>query len=455
MVRRYGPLSELQVEILRWVEQGCPARDDTTASYKTTVYALANRGLVTVDRRRRAWSATMTEAGWHYLAHGTYPPVVDTPRSGKATRAPSTARKSVPSATADTPAVSVESMLRELADAEGTLTVEDPSESVRAAYRRAISRAITGGVVPDGFVLRHSGRDHGPLRIRLVPRSQVPHSLPAVPVPHTLSDGAELVRMLQRQPHLLDVSDHTRLRALLIAQAIADECGRRGYPVGLRDEQDPSFAITVGEDRFGVVICEEWEQGEAPEPEKLAAAKYDWQRIPLSVRSVRSGRLRLDLQTESGTRGWADRTRWTLEQKLPHLFAEIATRAADLVRARTRREEERVRRRAEWDDAIHRARQGYVDQFNRDRLREQLARSAEAEAIRSYCTRLQVLADEINDVDRRTPITQWVRWATDQADRLDPVNNLEELGFVVPGDISARDLAPYMPRWLSPYHPPS
>lgn len=131
MVRRYGPLSELQVEILRWVEQGCPARDDTTASYKTTVYALANRGLVTVDRRRRAWSATMTEAGWHYLAHGTYPPVVDTPRSGKATRAPSTARKSVPSATADTPAVSVESMLRELADAEGTLTVEDPSESVR------------------------------------------------------------------------------------------------------------------------------------------------------------------------------------------------------------------------------------------------------------------------------------------------------------------------------------
>lgn len=455
MVRRYGPLSELQVEILRWVEQGCPARDDATASYKTTVYALATRGLVTVDRRRRAWSATVTEAGRHYLAHGTYPPVIDTPRSGKATRAPSTARNSVPSLTADAPAVSVESLLQDLTEAGGTLTVEDPSESVRSAYRRAISRAITDGAVPDGFVLRHSGRDRGRLRIRLVPRSHIPPSLPAVPVPHRLSDSSELVRMLQRQPQLLDVSEHTRLRALLIAQAIADECERRGYPIGLRDEQDPSFAITVGEDHFGVVISEEWEQGEAPEPEKLAAAKYDWQRIPLSVRSVRSGRLRLDLQTESGTRGWADRTRWTLDQKLPHLFAEIATRAADLVRARTRREEERVRRRAEWDDAIHRARQDYVDQFNRGRLRDQLARSAEAEAIRAYCARLQVLADGIDDVDRCARITQWIRWATDQADRLDPVGNLEDLGFVVPGDISPRDFAPYMPRWLSPYHPPS
>ncbi|PND50069.1 hypothetical protein CQZ88_21325 [Rhodococcus sp. ENV425] len=288
-----------------------------------------------------------------------------------------------------------------------------------------------------------------------MPRSHTPPSLPAVPVPHTLSGSADLIRMLLKQPRLLDVSEPIRPRALLIVQAIADECERRGYPVGLRDDQDPSFAITVGEDRFGVVISEEWEQGEAPEPEKLAAAKYDWQRIPLGVRSVRSGRLRLDLQTESGTRGWADRTRWTLEQKLPHLFAEVATRAADLVRARTRREEERLRRRAEWDDAIHRARQDYVDQFNRDRLRDQLARSAEAEAIRAYCARLQVLADSLEDVDRHTRITQWIRWATDQADRLDPVGNSEELGFVVPGDISARDLAPYMPRWLSPYHPSS
>lgn len=453
MVRRYGPLSELQREILRWVEQGCPARDDATASYKSTVYALANRGLVTVDRRRYSWSATVTDAGRHYLAHGTYPPVADKRGSRKVAPAaapPSSARPSTP----EEPEISVESLLQDLADAGGTLTVENPSESLRAAYRRAISRAITSAAVPDGFVLRHSGRDRGPLRIRLVPRSQIPPPLPAVPVPQILSDDSELVRMLQTHPQVLDVSERTRSRALLIVQAIADECERRGYRVGLCDEPVPSFAITVGKDRFGVVISEEWEQGEVPEPEKLAAAKYDWQRIPLSVRPVRSGRLRLDLQTASGHQGWADRTRWTLEQKLPHLFAEIERRAADLVQDRICREEERLRRRGEWDDAIQHARQRYIDRLNRDRLHDQLTRSAEAEAIRAYCARLQVRADGLDDADLCARITQWIRWATAQADRIDPVGNLEELTVVVPRDIASRDLVPYVPRGLSPYHPP-
>lgn len=456
--RRYAPLSEYQVEILRWVEQGCPARDDETASYKTTVYALANRGLVIVTRRRHAWSATVTDAGRHYLDHGIYPATVDKPKPQKPLPAGPTPRDPAPPAGAEEPAVSVESLMQAVTDASGTLTVEDPPEPVRAAYRRAISRAITGGSVPDGFVLRHSGRDRGTLRIRLVPKSQLAPSaasLPAIPVSQVLTGTCELVRALQTQPQLLDVSEQTRPRALLIAQAIADECELRGYGVGLRDDQDPSFAVTVDEDRFGVVISEEWEQGEAPEPEKLAAAKYDWQRIPVSVRPVRSGRLRLDLQIGSAARGWADRTRWTLEQKLPHLFAEIAERATDLARARARQEEERRRRRTEWDEAIPRARQAHLDQLNRDRLRDHLTRSAEADAIRAYCARLQALAEGIEDVDQLDRITEWLRWAADQADRIDPVGRLDELVYLVPSDISPRDIAPYMPRGLNPYHPPS
>ena len=73
MARRYQPLSARQVEILRWVADGCPDGVWKDFTYKHTAYALAERGLVTVDRRRDSWSAQITAAGRHYLQHGTYP----------------------------------------------------------------------------------------------------------------------------------------------------------------------------------------------------------------------------------------------------------------------------------------------------------------------------------------------------------------------------------------------
>ncbi|WKK14881.1 hypothetical protein QYN14_26680 (plasmid) [Rhodococcus ruber] len=91
------------------------------------MYNLANRGLATVDRRRRAWSAVETEAGRHFSRPWHL----------------SAGRRPVGSRQGDT------------CDAEGTLTVEDLSESVRAVYRRAISDAITGDAVPEEFVLRY------------------------------------------------------------------------------------------------------------------------------------------------------------------------------------------------------------------------------------------------------------------------------------------------------------
>nr|AIU93958.1 hypothetical protein LRS1606.524 [Rhodococcus sp. NS1] len=175
--------------------------------------------------------------------------------------------------------------------------------------------------------------------------------------------------------------------------------------------------------------------------------------IPLSIRPVRSGRLRLDLQTASGTRGWADRTRCRLEQKLPYLFAEIETRAAELARSRARSEDERLRRRAAWDEAIERARQDYLYQLDRDRLRDQLARSADADAIRAYCARLQARADRLDD-PRAARLTEWLRWAGDEADRIDPLNRLDEWVYLVPSEILPSDLAPYVPRGFSPYRPP-
>ncbi len=454
MSRRFAPLSERQREILQWVADGSPDRGSDT-TYKVTVYALADRGLVTVDRRRHAWSTSLTDDGRHYLKHGDYPPVsVDNGKNpGRSERPPAGAT----GARAQEHSVSVDFLLQRLAESDGHVTIEDPPVELRAAYRRAISRAITTGSLPDGFVLRHRGRDKGPLVIRLVPESESPSKpepVPPVPIPAEPSTEHEVVRALVHDPELLDVSDQARPRALLIAQAIVDESSRRGFSVRLRGERQPSFEITVGEDSFAVAITEECDWGEAPDQEALGKAKYDWQRIPVTVQKVRSGRLRLELGKGRTAQSWADRKRWTLEQKLPHILAAVAKGATAAMEARIRAEDERRNRIVRWNEAVPRAKQRYAAQVNRERLQDQIARATQAEAIRAYCTRLDSVAVSSEGSARADKIAEWARWARSEADRIDPIRRPDELAFETPREILPTDIAPFMPRGMSPWHPP-
>lgn len=454
MSRRFAPLSERQREILQWVADGSPDRGNDT-TYKVSVYALADRGLVTVDRRRRAWSTSLTDDGRHYLKHGDYPAAsVDKGKNpGRSEHPPAGAA----GARAREHSVSVESLLQQLAESDGQATIDDPPVELRAAYRRAISTAITTGSLPDGFVLRHRGRDKGPLVIRLVPESESPSKpepVPSVPMPAEPSTEREVVRALVHDPALMDVSDHARPRALLIAQAIVDESSRRGYSVCLRGERQPSFEIAVGEDSFAVVIAEEWDRGEAPDSEALGKAKYDWQRIPVTVQKVRSGRLRLELGEGRSAQFWADRKRWTLEQKLPHILAAVAEGATAAVEARIREEAARRNRIDRWNEAVPRAKQRYVAEINRERLQDQIARAAQAEAIRAYCARLDVAAVSSEGSTHADRIAEWARWARAEADRIDPICQPEELSFETPSEILPTDIAPFMPRGMSPWHPP-
>ena len=62
-----------QVEVLRWIANGCRPDQMASPTFKSTAIALQNRHLVSVDRRRGKWSATLTEVGEHYLMHDVFP----------------------------------------------------------------------------------------------------------------------------------------------------------------------------------------------------------------------------------------------------------------------------------------------------------------------------------------------------------------------------------------------
>jgi hypothetical protein len=65
--------SARQLDILRWIADGCPHRAWPDESHKLSARALQSRGLARVTRKGKRWHAVLSEDGRHYLDHGTYP----------------------------------------------------------------------------------------------------------------------------------------------------------------------------------------------------------------------------------------------------------------------------------------------------------------------------------------------------------------------------------------------
>lgn len=450
MARRFAPLSDRQQAVLQWVAQGCPDGVWHDYTYKHVAYGLAGRGLATVSRRRNAWTASLTDEGQYYVDHGHFR------QTQSKTRTAGQEKPTPERSSEHMLLVTPESLLADLQAGGGIVTIPDPATRVRAAYRSAMSRAITDGLLPSGFGLRHTGRDRGDFVIRLAETHGVPahpQPLPAIPVPETLENCLPAVTALRDSPRLMAVSDEIRERALLIAQAIAAECARRGYTFALAEDGNASFCITVGKDRFSFILFEEYDARAIPDDEKLAAARYPWQRIPSVLRDLPSGRLVLRMESDYRARSWADRQRWSIVQKLPVIFREVEAQASARAEGRARSQQEHADRRAAWEVAISRAREAHAEQLNRDRLRKQVADSAETESIRAYSSRLDSRADKCADPAQAADIREWARWARQQADRLDPLL-ADFAGFVEPGKVSPVDLEPFMPRGLSAWHPP-
>lgn len=443
-MRRNQPLAPRQVEVLQWIAKGCPAGVWQDFSYKTTAYALAVRGLVTVDRRRNEWSAQLTDDGRFYILNGSYPS--DTIPNGGA--GSSLNRPKVTDLAAE--------LLVQLTSAGGQLTVPSPTDRQRAMYRRAIHRLITGHYLPEGFVLRHTGRDHGDLTIRLQHADEVPRRPPSpkVTVPPSsvaiTDDVRDLVSGIR-----LPVTERTMERALRILQAVANECAVRGWSMNRDPEDDSWLKIITSDGAFQLSLREQLVDCDVPDEATLSTSKYSWQRIPLQARKVGSGRLTLQLGKYYPTRSWSDRSRWSLDDKLGALFAELDAQVAEAVEERRRREADLLRRQQAWDAAVLAAKKAYVVDLNRRRLDNQVDSYARARKLREYARALTDVIDSCQDATAANSVRRWQQWASDEADRVDPVNRVDVLCYVEPDSVAPEDYAPFMPAGMNAQHRPT
>jgi hypothetical protein len=73
-VPRVASLNHRQLDVLRWIRDGCPEGRWDGYTYKTVAIALQSRRLVSVSKRGGRWTAKIEQAGIHYLEHGDFPP---------------------------------------------------------------------------------------------------------------------------------------------------------------------------------------------------------------------------------------------------------------------------------------------------------------------------------------------------------------------------------------------
>ncbi|MDV6300891.1 hypothetical protein R3P82_17410 [Dietzia maris] len=294
--------------------------------------------------------------------------------------------------------------------------------------------------------------------IRLMSRERVKQrheQLPPIDVPQSLEHVHETVHEIRHRQELLDVGQESRQRALLILQAIAVEAERRGYGFGLREDGQPTFQITVGDDiTFAFVMTEEFESREVLASDSLSSAKYDWQRVQSTVQQVRSGRLLIRSAERRSSASWADRKRWALTDRLPHLFEYVARTTAEIIEQRTRAKAEREQRRQDWERAIAQARESYIADLNRQRLEKQLAAATHAQSLRGYAAQIDRLAIDFDDPVRSRQARDWSAWIRTEADKVDPLRHAENLTWVEPKDIRTTDLDPFMPRGMTAWRPP-
>jgi hypothetical protein len=414
-------LTEKQIVLLRWIADGCSAGGVEGEHYRISAAALRSRGLVTTTGRGPTWTAKVTTAGQEYLAEvdSANPPA---PRQ---------------------PNVSVTvQLINDLIEAGGSLTFPQPVwfEPGSVDYERRARLVERHGKVPVGKLLmvRHRGRE---IQIDLIdaPIGLRPPELP-IAVPAMVKQYHSVVKEFRDRIERHEVSRAALPRVLRILQGLVKEAERRGYTVRLAPDPTSNFDhrssnrwssqndghLLMGVRGFStrLRVFEEGLPSRAYWAQQNVSRSKDSEKLSASTlrqyEAGATGRLVIELDGPYGHGGrvhrFADRRRWTLEEKLAEVLYGVELRAAD--DEERKREVERVaaEHKRAWEAAVERARECHAHQRRAEALDGQIARWQGADEIRSFCDAVEVAYSD----DAET--VEWVSWARAHASLIDPLS---------------------------------
>ncbi|MCV7229086.1 hypothetical protein [Mycolicibacterium komossense] len=445
-----APLNERQIEVLRWIRDGCPDGRWTDFTFKTTATALASRRLVTISKRGGVWSAGILGAGEHYLANSDYPaghwakrharPTVDLdmrqpavahrpimPPAGEIAQRP----KRQPPCDEQTP---TRKLVKDIVNAGGMLEIDTTDDNT--SYKSLVGIINRRRMAPDGqeVILVQARYDRIVLRLSSVsdwvtdPPSQTVAA-------ERIGRWHPAVATLRSDKRLDSLEKHLRGRAFRLLHALAQEAEARGHTVRLPKRshhgsvEDPS---KLGGDLIFKVEGIEcsvniWQPKDrlphTPTQEEIEREKkYGWG--PSRYDYVPADRLSMLINTNSRFSSkitWPETKTLALHSRLPDAimsFERWAVIDAEGNEAERRAETERRVRREREDEL---ARQAYVQHAFGEQLVADLADWDLSLKLRRYLAAMAGRVEDISDDGEREAATMWLNWCRAYAAKRNPL----------------------------------
>ena len=469
-------MNDRQLDVLKWVVAGCPAREWPDTTYKTVAVALQNRRLAKISKTRGSWSVTATDAGRYFVEQGAYPaghwnepPAQAKPAKTAAITPPSPPRRGRERVTAKRPveqfADDVLAAMNDASNTWGGLMVDDRDRGYYANLARSAERY---GKTPEGKQwVEERVLDPSETRWRIYKTVWKLVDLPdwlslqpdPIPVAASLTVRAHAaVRAIKSDRSLLSFRQPTRSRALRLLDALARAAEQKGYAVesaknGRERISDGAVLIfRLQQHSYRVRMVELMDRvSHVPTKAELREAeRHSWVRIPTHD-PVPSGRLQVEiLGYSSHPAKFADTKRQTLDERLPYVLEALERRAADDEARRIQRENEEAARRRQWEEVHANALVAYEEACREKVLSAQVERFVRVQRIDEYLSALRDHMESLADPDDLSAAHEWEEWVSTHRAGLDPFT--ERVGMPSVPEPKPENLKPFM-RGLSPYGP--
>ncbi|MBE5471749.1 hypothetical protein [Mycobacteroides abscessus] len=447
------PLNGRQVEVLRWIGDGCPNGRWTDFSFKTTANALVSRRLVAVSKRGGVWSAALLPAGEYYLANEQYPrdhwakrrrgqqADVETP-----VRPATIARQPVASHTeprsSDRPRKTAppgeltptRKLVQAIVEAGGILEIDTTEDNT--SYRSLVGIINRRGLAPDGQeVIMLRGKSYYHLVFRLSSVSDWKTEPPAdVIAAERIGRWHPAVASLRADKRLDGIGKELRGRAFRLLHALAREAEARGQTVRVptrnhygyiedRSKLTGELIFKVGDIECSADIRQPKDRVEhTPTPDEIEhEKKYGWG--PRRYDQVPANRLSIVIETNSrfsSKESWTETKTLSLDARLPDVMMTFERWAVvDTERKEAERRAE-IERRARAEQEAELARQAYVQHALGEALVAQANQWELSKRLRSYLAEMAKRIDEIPDADDRAAASDWLAWCETYAAQCDP-----------------------------------
>jgi hypothetical protein len=435
------PLNTRQLDVLRWISDGCPDGRWADSTYKTTAKSLENRRLVAITKKG-GWKATIDPAGDYYLKHGDYPADHFPNKRRSYSRLMRLAHSEAgtpqrpltrPAADEPTP---TRKLLQDVINAGGVLELNTRGDETN--YGSLVAIINRRQMAPDGqqlILMDGIHYHHKVLRLSSVAewKTQPPAQVLAA---ERITRWNPAVSTLRNESGLSFIEPRQRQRAFRLPHALASEAEARGYTVRQpsrnrhdytadRDRLSGCLIINVEPITCSVGISQLKDKvPHQPTSKELERAKREsWYRIPTHDH-VPSDRLSITLNTNSRYSSemlWSDTKTISLVSRLPDVMT-IFERWALIHAERTEAErlaEIEKRKHREREDEL--ARQAYVQHSLGQRLVADVEAWEFVGRLRCYLAEMAQRIERITDDENRVAAVKWIEWCERYAAERDPL----------------------------------